>query len=327
MAVTITDVARKAGVSHTTVSWVIHDDPRITAKTKKRVKQVIAELDYHPNYTARNLVKGKTDTIAVVAPFFSSAFEMDILKGIEDGMDESSDKYNISMYSTRGNDSKILNQILRGRRADALIALTIRPEKSIIEGFNQSGVPLILIEEEAEKCHVVRTNNRLGAYQAVTHLLEEGKKRIALAVETESPGLSQIDRKTGYIDALKENGIPFDEELIIPINRFRFEEGQEIFPRIMETKADALFCAAGDMIAMGVLLEARKKDVSIPEKLAVIGFDDSQMCELVYPSLSTVRQPLAEMGRKAWELAISLKKDDALEKVIYEPRFIDRDST
>ncbi|MBN2655527.1 MAG: LacI family DNA-binding transcriptional regulator [Spirochaetales bacterium] len=327
MAVTITDVARLAGVSHTTVSWVIHDDPRITDKTKEKVMKAIEELDYHPNYTARSLVKGKSNNIALVAPFFSSTFEMDVLKGIEDGMDESGYQYSVSMYSTRGEDAAVLNQIVRGRRADAVILLTIKPDQTIISQFKANGIPLILIEEEAEGCHVVRTNNIEGAYLAVTRLLETGKRRIALAVETENPGLSQSDRKEGYIRALKEKGIAFDRDLVVPINRFRFEEGQEVFPEILKKDADAVFCAAGDMIAMGMLLEARKLRIPVPEKLSVVGFDDSQMCELVYPSLSTVHQPLNEMGRKAWELATTLKKDSPPEKVVFEPRFIERDST
>lgn len=326
MAVTINDVAKKAGVSHTTVSWVIHDDPRITDKTKAKVMKAIEELDYHPNFMARSLVKGKTNTVAIVAPFFSSAFEMDILKGIEDGMDERGSAYNISMYSTRDEDTKILNQILFGRRADAVILLTIRPEEPVLAAFRQNGVPLILIEEKAEYCHVIRTNNVDGAYQAVTALIGRGRKRIALAVETENPGLSQIDRKKGYEKALEDSGIPYDEKLIIGISRFRFEEGQKIFDEILESGADAVFCAAGDMIAMGILLEARKKGVAVPRELAVVGFDDSQMCELVYPALTTVRQPLNDMGKKAWEIATSTQVCTECEQVVFEPQLIIRDS-
>lgn len=326
MAVTITDVAKLAGVSHTTVSWVIHDDPRITDKTKAKVMKAIKELDYHPNYMARSLVKGKTNTIAIVAPFFSSTFEMDILKGIEDAMDDSDSQYNLSMYSTRGDDSKILNQILYGKRADAAILLTIRPEKDVIDSYRKNGIPLICVEEEAENSHIIRTNNQEGAYIAVSALLEKGRSRIALVVESDELGLSQVDRKIGYTKALEEKGIAPDEKLILGISRFRFEEGQRIFPELLASGADAVFCAAGDMIAMGILLEARKRGVSVPDDLAVVGFDDSHMCELVYPTLATVRQPLGEMGRKAWELATSVSKDTELEHIVFEPEFIPRDS-
>jgi LacI family transcriptional regulator len=327
MAVTINDVARLAGVSHTTVSWVIHDDPRITDKTKSKVLKIIKELDYHPNYVARSLVKGKTNTIAVVAPFFSSTFELDILKGIEDGMDDSSTQYNINMYSTRGENTKALRQILFGRRADAVILLTIRPEDSVIKEYNKNGIPLILIEEEAENTHVIRTNNVKGAYIAVNSLIKDsGRKRIAIAVEEKNPGLSQVDRMTGYKKALEENGIPFSDKLIIGISKFRFEEGQEIFPQILKCQADAVFCASGDMIAMGILLEARNQNVKVPETLAVVGFDDSQMCKLVYPTLATVRQPLSIMGKKAWDIATSAKKSESFEHVIFEPEYIVRDS-
>ena len=316
MAVTINDVAKVAGVSHTTVSWVIHDDPRITDKTKAKVKKVIKELDYHPNYMARSLVKGKTNTIAVVAPFFSSTFELDILRGIEDGMDDSSTQYNINMYSTRGDDTKTLQQILFGRRADAVILLTIKPEDSVVEDYNKNNIPLILIEEEASNTHVVRTNNIQGAYMAVSSLIIESKrKRIAIVVEQTDPGLSQVDRMDGYKKALKENNIPFSEDLVIGISKFRFEEGQQIFPQLLECKADAVFCASGDMIAMGILLEARNRDIKVPEHLAVVGFDDSKMCNLVYPALSTVRQPLALMGKKAWDIATSNDNEEPRNKL------------
>jgi LacI family transcriptional regulator, galactose operon repressor len=327
MAVTINDVAKLAGVSHTTVSWVIHDDPRITDKTKAKVMKAVKELDYHPNYMARSLVKGKTNIIAVVAPFFSSSFEMDILRGIEDGIENSSSQYNLNMYSTRDEHTRTLEQILHGRRADAVILLTIKPEDSVIAQYNKNSIPLILIEEEAENTHVVRTNNIKGAYISVNSLIKDsGRKKIALVVEELEPGLSQVDRTTGYRKALEENNIPFDEKLVIGINKFRFEEGQEIFPKILESGADAVFCASGDMIAMGILLEARNRHIKVPRQLAVVGFDDSQMCNLVYPTLSTVRQPLALMGKKAWEIATSTEKRDGFEHVIFEPEYIVRDS-
>jgi len=327
MAVTINDVAKLAGVSHTTVSWVIHDDPRITDKTKAKVMKAVKELDYHPNYMARSLVKGKSNIIAVVAPSFSSTFELDILKGIEDGMDETRTQYNLNMYSTRDEETKTLEQILYGRRADAVILLTIKPEDSIVNEYNRNGIPLILIEEETPNTHVVRTNNIKGAYIAVKSLIEDsGRKKIAIVIEDQEPGLSQVDRMEGYRQALKEHNIPFSEDLVFGINKFRFEEGQEVFPKLIENGADAVFCASGDMIAMGILLEARNRNVKVPETLAVIGFDDSQMCRLVYPALTTVRQPLARMARKAWDIATSPINTETFENVIFEPELIIRDS-
>lgn len=324
MAVTITDVAKLAGVSHTTVSWVIHDDPRITEKTKDKVMKAIKELDYHPNLMARSLVKGKTNNIAIVAPFFSSSFEMEILRGIEDGMDANKSSKSISMYSARGNHEKFLKQILLEKRADAVILLTIKPDVSIIGQFEKNKIPLILVEEDARGCSVIRTNNQKGARLAVEALIGKGRKKIAIAVETEDYGLSQIDRLRGYKEALGEHDIDYGEELIISINKYRFEEGQRIFQQILDVQADAVFCAAGDAIAMGILLEARNRNIKIPQEISVVGFDDSSMCELVYPSLSTIRQPLYEMGKKAWEMAINPESHD---NIVFEPEYIKREST
>ncbi len=143
MAVTINDVAKKAGVSHTTVSWVIHNDPRITQKTKDKVNKAIEELNYHPNYSARSLVKGKTDVIAVLTNFFSTYFELSVLKGIETAMDECDKSYNLNLYSTFDREEEVLNEILYGKRADAVILLSETPPQKIVKAYNDRNVPLI----------------------------------------------------------------------------------------------------------------------------------------------------------------------------------------
>ncbi|HDT14976.1 MAG TPA: LacI family transcriptional regulator, partial [Firmicutes bacterium] len=125
MAATIKDVAKLAGVSHTTVSMVIHKDKRITSITREKVEKAIKELNYHPNYMARSLVRGKSNAIAVVATYFSSMFEVNFLKGLES---EGSDSpYNINQYSTRGrteSKQEILQSLLYGKMADAVIILS-----------------------------------------------------------------------------------------------------------------------------------------------------------------------------------------------------------
>ena len=147
MSVTIHDVAKRAGVSHTTVSWVIHDSPNISQATKEKVLKAIEELDYHPNYSARGLVNGTTGIVAVVANFFSSYFEMEILKGIEQGLRTDKSNYSINLFSTQSHHEETLSQLVLEKRADAVILLSISPSLQICELYKKHNVPLSVIRE------------------------------------------------------------------------------------------------------------------------------------------------------------------------------------
>lgn len=308
MAVTINDVAKRAGVSHTTVSWVIHDDPRITQKTREKVLKAIEELDYHPNYSARSLVKGKTDTIAVVANFFSTYFELSILKGIEQGLDESSARYNINLFSARDKNDETLKEILYGKRADAVIMLSENPSESVLNAYRKQNTPIVLVETFVPDEFTIKTDNIHGARLAMEYLIKSGKKRIGIIVEEQhyGPGHSQIERFTGYKKVLEENNIPFDKDLVFELEHFHIENGKMIARDIAEKKldVDAIFCAAGDKVAMGFLVGARESGLKVPEDIAIVGFDDIDVASLVTPPLSTVKQNLDEIGRVAYKMAV-----------------------
>lgn len=336
MGVTINDVAKKAGVSHTTVSWVIHDDKRITDETKQKVLKAIKELNYHPNYSARSLKRGKTNTIAIVASFFSSSFETGILKGIELGMDINSFDYNINQYSTRGRKDikeQIFKNILYSKRADAVISINILPDPEILKAYKEEKMPVVLVEEEMNGAHAIKTDNFKGAYIATEHLLKKGKKDIILVVGEvagEEVGLSPVERLNGYKAALKDNGIDFDKENVYEIYNYYFEEGEAALRQILEdkNKCDAIFCAAGDMVAMGIMEQARKLDIKIPNDLSIIGYDDIHTASLISPSLTTIKQPIVDIGRETIKLTVkslteTLEKD---ELIIFQPELILRDS-
>ncbi len=332
MGVTINDVARKAGVSHTTVSWVIHDDPRITGETKKKVMAAIRELDYHPNYMARSLVKGKTDTIAVLASFFSSPFEMEVLKGMEKVADSRLLRYNLNLYTTRDREHEVLMEILNGKRADAAILLNRKPDKEVQDRYARAGMPLILLDESVPGLLSVRLDNEKGAFQATRYLLEKGHRSIGIVMEKQSTEIDycQEQRYRGFAGAMKEAGLPADESRILEIEDFYFEEGEALLRRIDEEKLDfdALLCAAGDIVAMGMISEARKRGIAIPGSLAIVGFDDIQAASLVSPALTTVRQPLSEMGARLLEETVNrLEGKGEVRDIIFEPELVIRESS
>jgi len=334
MSITIKDVARRAGVSHTTVSMVIHDDKRITLDTKKRVQTAIAEMKYHPNYLARGLVQGKTNTIALMATFFSSFFEMNFLKGVELEIGES--EYQINEYSTRGKPGVkrlIMEQILYGKRADALISLSIRPEKEILDEFKKNNLPIILIEEEMKGAHTLKTDNYRGGFMATEYLLQKGRKHVGIIVgkiDGDEVGTSPVERFKGYKDALEEFNLGFDRDLVYEVNGFDYRDGKEGLNKFLTggKKLDAVFCAAGDFSAMGLLEEARKIGIKIPQDISVVGYDDLEMSAVVNPPLTTIKQSIVKMGREAYKIAVAAAEGKLKDTkhIILQPELIIRES-
>ena len=332
MGVTINDVAKLAGVSHTTVSWTIHDHPGITAATKARVNKAIEELDYHPNYFARSLVRGKTNTIAVVSSFFSSPFEMEVLKGIEKSIHAERIPHSLNLFSTLDSSEKVLKEIVYGKRADAAILLSISPSAEVTALFAKNGMPLVVIDEAAENAITIQADNFLGAFLATDFLIKSGRKKIGIILGSNNgdPGLSQSERKRGFMQALSDGGIAFDEELVFWIEDYYFEEGQIIFKRLQKKSLDidALFCAAGDIVAMGFMLEAKNNGCEIPGQIAVIGYDDIPSSALVSPSLTTIKQPLTLIGKKAYEEIIKALEAGIsdIRAISFEPQLVIRNS-
>ncbi|MCE5299479.1 MAG: LacI family transcriptional regulator [Spirochaetia bacterium] len=323
MSITIKDVAKHAGVSHTTVSMVIHNDARITAETKEKVTKSIKELKYHPNIMARGLVQGRTNNIAVIATYFSSFFEMNFLKGLEQEMGDS--EYQINEYSTRarpGVKEGIMETIIYGKRADALIALSIKPSKELLEEFKSASIPVVLVEENLKGTHSVKADNFRGGFLAGEHLMQKGRKNIGVVVgmlDGDEVGTSPAERLNGFKKAQADFGIKFDKKYVYEIRNFDFNDGREALNEFHRRgcKLDGVFCAAGDYIAMGFMQECGQKGIKIPDDISVVGYDDLEMSAIVNPPLTTIRQSISELGREAYKIAV-----DAINKKIKEPKQI-----
>jgi len=336
MAITIIDVAKRAGVSHTTVSWALHDDPRITNETKMKVMKAVQELNYIPNLSARGLVTGKSNSIAIVTSFFSSIFEMQVLRGFEEEMDNTCTDFNINFYTTRAKAGKknIIFKSLLGRgRTDAVIALNIKPSPQFILEYRKTGIPLILIEEKSHQAICIKINNHLVSQLAVKHLLATGKKNIALVIGKTTgieTGLSPRERLAGFRDTLQEEGLSFNPSMMVEVDNYCIEEGEEALRTILKniSSVDAIYCAAGDTVAMGIIREARRLHISIPKDIALIGVDDIEAASLITPALTTIRQPLHLIGAQALRFAAAAIRGEKLSPTIIEfkPQLIVRES-
>lgn len=336
--VTIHDVARHAGVSHTTVSWAIHDDPRITVETKQKVLKSVEALDYFPAFLGRSLVGGHTKTIAVVAASFSTLFEMELIRGVEEALEAGGDEYTIQLYSSnrdKNSRMKTFQKILQGRRADAVITVNLRPGHTFIEEFRDSGVSLVLVEDLFENVSSVYCDSTIGARKAVEHLIDRGCKKPGLLVGYHNDPLGSLSPKARYdtyIQVMNEREIAVDEKAIVEIPSYHPEEAIMTFRRFMDAGCDGIFCAAGDLVALGLLKAARQQNISIPDDMRIVGYDDVTFSSLTNPALTTIHQPLGKMGATAYELCvrgIAAEKEHSwfAETVRLEPELIIRESS
>ncbi len=332
--VTIKDVALMAGVSHTTVSLALRDSSSITEETKQKVLKAAKQLNYHPNYLARSLVKGKTNVIGIVANFFSSNFEMEILKGIEQSIKASESEYMVNLFSTLEKNDKVLKDICLGRHADGVILLSISPSPEIIKLYNENNVPMIVIDEVADGAIEIIMDNYHGAYMATEHLINSGRRNLGLVLGYSSKdelGLSQSERKRGFLQAIKDHGLEFNERNIFYIEDYYFEEGQVVFKRMQRcgSEIDGVFCAAGDIVASGIILEAKNERVNIPRDLSIVGYDDIVSSAMIDPPLTSIRQPLFQIGKNGYSRMLRFldgTEEYKPNKIVYEPQLISRAS-
>jgi len=302
--------------------------------TKKKVMEAAKQLNYHPNHLARSLVSGKTYVIGVVANFFSSTFEMEILKGIEQSIRSTETEYVINLFATLSKNDQVLTDICLGKHADGVILLSISPSPEVVRLYNENKCPMIVIDEQAEGAIEITMDNYHGAYMATEHLINSGRRNLALVLgdsTREELGLSQKERKDGFLQALKDNGLRFNSRNVFYIEDYYFEEGQIVFKRMQRYgyDIDGIFCAAGDIVASGIMQEAKTMHVKIPDDLSIIGYDDIFSSSLVDPPLTSVRQPLFQIGKNGYARMVRLlegTEEYKPNKFVYEPQLIVRSS-
>ena len=326
--VTLKDVAKLAGVSHTTVSLALRDSPSITEETKSIVRAAAKKLSYYPNHPARSLVNGKTNIIGIVSDGFSSFSKMEILRGIEQITRTTKSEYSINLFPTMSKNDQILSDICMGKRADGVILISINPSLDLIDLYKKNDCPMIVIDGKANGAIEISTDNTNGAFMATQHLLDSGRRNLALVSGAWN---GQEERKKGFIQALEASQIRFDQKMVFQIDENSQEEGQMIFKRIMDSgfSVDGIFCAAGDVSASGIMIEAKSEHISIPEKLSIVGYDDEPFSSMTMPSITTVTQPLFQIGRNGYSKIIRIlegKEKYKPDRFVYEPKLISRAS-
>ncbi|MCA1320115.1 LacI family DNA-binding transcriptional regulator [Bacillus tianshenii] len=316
MAVTIKDVAKIANVAPSTVSRVIANSPRISEKTKKRVREAMEELGYHPNFIARSLANQSTQVIGLVMPAsadktFQNPFFPEVLRGISTAAHEK--QYALQM-STGVTANEILDgvmQMVQGRRVDGIILLYSAVEDKIIKYLQKECFPFVVIGkpfEQVEEITHVDNDNYRAAKEATEHLIDLGHKRVAF-VGGSIQLVVTIDRLLGYEKALRTAEIPYKDEYIIH-EEFLKEGGQEAVSELLSLEEPpTALVVADDLMALGILNTLHDMGINVPEQMSIVSFNNVLLAEVARPPLTSVDINIFQLGFQAAKTLIQKVKD------------------
>ncbi|KKB37561.1 catabolite control protein A [Bacillus thermotolerans] len=326
MNITIYDVAREAGVSMATVSRVVNGNPNVKPVTRKKVLEVIDRLGYRPNAVARGLASKKTTTVGVIIPDISNIFYAELARGIEDIA--TMYKYNIILSNSDQNAEKEIHLIhtMLGKQVDGLVFMGGQISQEHIEEFEHSSVPVVLASaiEPTGKIPSVNIDYRQAAADAVAMLTDAGHTDIAFVA---SPLKDTINQHvlSGYYEALEAAGIEKKDELVIE-GDYTYDSGIEAWSRLQELSSPptAVF-VNNDEMAVGVIHGAQDNGVHIPDELEVISFDSSRLALMVRPQLTSVVQPLYDIGAVAMRLLTKYMNKEKVETpIVVLPHHIEK---
>jgi DNA-binding LacI/PurR family transcriptional regulator len=309
--VSIKDIARQAGVSHSTVSRALGDSPLVSAQTKAHIRHLASEMGYSPDAQARSLVRGRTLTIGVVVTTIADPFIAEVVQGIE--MTARDHNYSVILTSSSYEPEREIAAVdmLRSKRVDGVIVTSSRVGAIYLDHLERIDAPIVLINNHREDTgpytFSITVDNPHGGCEATRHLIKSGHRRIAY-ITGRGDNSSDAGRQEGYREALAGAGIPFDPALVLP-GSGRSDGGELALATLLglDSRPTAVFCY-NDMTAIGLMRAAREAGLRIPGDLAVVGFDDIPFAAFACPPLTTIAQPKFEMGRRAVEMALELLK-------------------
>ncbi|WP_405515205.1 LacI family DNA-binding transcriptional regulator [Streptomyces canus] len=304
MGVTIADVAARAGVSKTTVSRVLNSKGEINESTVLKVRKAISELGYVPSAGAVGLARGTTQMIGMLVPDLAWAWA-GIVQAVIETLE--SEGFGLRMLTwNRGEESlRRLGLQVAAKSFDGLLVIEPEGAMGYITELHEAGLPVVLIDDRFQRpgFPYVATTNREGGAQAARHLLEIGRRRPLVVTGPEVFGCTR-ERLGGFVDVYAQAGIEVDPRGIV-CGDFQFDESRSAVVRALTDglEFDAVF-AHNDPSAAGALTALHEAGLSIPQDVAVVGFDDVEMASYTYPALTTIRQPMREMGEAAARLLL-----------------------
>ncbi len=331
MSVTIKDVAREANVSPSTVSRVISESPRISEDTKKRVRDIIIRLNYHPNVVARGLANKSTNVIGIILTseiedLSKNPFFIQVMEGISSYAKKQGYYIMYTFCSNKEEELKCVKDYVHGNLADGIILTTVYYEDSCIGYLKEVDFPFVVIgrPEDTKNVLWVDNDNFQAMYSVVSKLLIRGYRKIAFIGPKNEISVGK-DRLNGYIQAHKVHGVNINRKLIKEVNGFNEECGYEAMKSILEDQTPEAVVAADDLLAFGTYKYMDEKNIG---EIAVIGFNNTPLAEYHRPSLTSVDINVKKVGYYASKLLIDKLKNNMNENhYVIETNLIEREST
>lgn len=330
--ITIKDIAKAARVAHTTVSRALNGNPAVNEQTATRIRLLAREMGYVPNVVAQNLKTKSTRAIGMVLTTMTDPFLARVVEGVEQAAVEAG--YALFVSTSHDDPKREMGVIrtLRQRRVDAIIIASMWVSNIYGEELKRLRIPAVLINHalEGEHLRYVTVDDVKASRDAVSYLISLGHRRIGYVKSADRPNTYVQNRLTGYQHALQAAGMVFDSRAVISSEGSTdFERGMNSLKFLRSIRATAAFCY-NDLTALGLLRACQEKGIRVPQDLSVMGFDDLECAQYVSPTLTTVRQPRAELGVLAMRLATDLvqrRKGVDIESIEVRTELVEREST
>ncbi|AOT68574.1 LacI family DNA-binding transcriptional regulator [Geosporobacter ferrireducens] len=318
MSVTIKDIAKILGVSHTTVSRALNDSPLIRQDTKEKIKALAKELNYTPNYNAKSLVLDRSYNIGL---FFStinegtsSSFFYEVVRGVNFILHK---EFNLVVSGI--DDCTDFNAINKKHFDGIIVMSQSTKDDFFIYNALEKNIPLVVLNREIEGAPIVNilSDDRKGARTAITYLIQQGHREIAI-IEGKKGFKSAQERKDGFLQALIDHDIPINKDYFVE-GKYDLESGYKAMKKLLQLSIipTAVFCSNDDM-AVGAMKAITEQGLSIPGDISLLGFDDNIFSSFLTPALTTVKRPIEEISKEgARKLLKIIKEKEIPQQLLY----------
>lgn len=302
---TIKEIAEMANVSSATVSKILNGkDQYISEATRKKVLDIVEKEGYIPNAIAKSLKVKSTKTLGIIIPDVMNLFFSELARGIEDAAERMG--YSVILCNSDNKISKEEKyiQVLQEKMVDGIILTA--SEQSVSRSLKRRNTPMVLLDRDIlidSDVGRIIVDNEEGAYNATKYLINKGCKNIGF-ISSKQINKSSGQRLKGYENALLDNNFDVDKEKIY-LQNYTIETGYKGTLKLIGNKIDGI-CCANDLIAIGAIQALKEKNIKVPEEVRIIGFDDIQISQYVDPPLTTIKQPIYEMGEEAVKMLITI---------------------
>lgn len=335
MPVTLKDISQRVGVSVTTVSRALGGYDDVAEETREKVLHAANELGYYPSATARQLQKRRTDTIGFIIPTFGPRFSDPYFSELLAGIGNETARHNFDLLvSTRSPDSKeeenAYRRLVDGRRVDGVLVVRTRAEDPRLSYLMQRDFPFVAFgrSQANEDFPYLDVDGQKGLLEAVQHLIDQGHERIAY-ISAPLNLTFATHRLTGYKQALQNAGLICDEELVV-VGQLTEEDGYRAAHRLFSlSDPPTAIAVANDLMALGAMRAAHERGLDVGHDVAITGFDDIPLAAHARPSLTTVRQPIYDIGRRVCQMLIKVIKEETLAErhILLGPTLVIRESS